>query len=146
MDLTFQTVFLNATDLNQSIEFYRDVFDVHVISRRDRVAALMISERPRRQVLIVREVGRNAYHGGRGSIGLRSLSFEAGSLDELEIVEQRFAQRQALLWRRDIEGYRAIMGLDPDRVEISVVAGSSGSPIQSQDWTNLDDMIYAIGE
>ena len=36
------------------------------------------------------------------------------------------------------------MGLDPDRIEVSVSSSLAGTPITSEDWQNLDDTIYAI--
>jgi catechol-2,3-dioxygenase len=144
MELTIQAALLNVSDLKQSIDFYRGVFDLRVVSQADRVTALMVSEKNRRQVLLLRELGRNAYHGGRGNIGFRLLSFEVGSLEELEVIEQRLVQRQALVWHGQTETYRAIMGLDPDRIEVSVASSLAGTPITSEDWQNLDDTIYAI--
>jgi catechol-2,3-dioxygenase len=145
MELTIQTALLNVTDVEQSIEFYRDVLDLRLMSQGDRVAALMISEENRRQVLLLRELGRNAYHGGRGNIGVRMLSFEVGSLAELDVIEQRLAQRQALVWQGRTERYSAIIGLDPDRMEIAVSSSNlDGTPIQSEDWEKIDHTIYAI--
>jgi hypothetical protein len=37
------------------------------------------------------------------------------------------------------------MGLDPDRIEIAVGSSHrSGTPISSEDWEKVDDMVYAI--
>jgi catechol 2,3-dioxygenase-like lactoylglutathione lyase family enzyme len=144
MQLTIQTALLNVTDLKQSIAFYQDVLDLRLVSQGDRIAALMIYEQDRRQVLLLRELGRGAYHGGRGVIGLRMLAFEAGSLSELEIIEGRLVDRQALVWQARTDTYRAVIGLDPDRIEISVAASLTGGPIRSQDWNKIDDMIYGI--
>jgi catechol 2,3-dioxygenase-like lactoylglutathione lyase family enzyme len=145
MELTIQSALLNVTDLAQSIEFYQDVLGLRLVSEGDRVAALIISDKPRSQVLLLRELGRNAYHGGRGTIGPRLLAFEAGTPDELDAIEQRFLDRQALVWHGEpLGGRRAIMGLDPDRIEVAVSSSLTGTPIPSQAWANLDDMIYAI--
>jgi catechol 2,3-dioxygenase-like lactoylglutathione lyase family enzyme len=145
MELTIQTALLNVTDVEQSIEFYRDVFDLGLVSQGDRVAALMISEQHRRQVLLLRELGRNAYHGGRGNVGVRMLSFEVESLAELDVIEQRLAQRQAIVWQGRTERYSALIGLDPDRIEIAVSSSNlDGTPIQSEDWEKIDHTIYAI--
>jgi hypothetical protein len=38
------------------------------------------------------------------------------------------------------------VGLDPDHIEVSVSSGLTGAPIQSQDWANLDRMVYEVGE
>ena len=56
MELSIQTALLNVTDLQRSIDFYKDVFDLGLISRGDEVAALMILEANRRQVLLLREL------------------------------------------------------------------------------------------
>ncbi len=144
MDLTIQAVLLNVSDLKQSIDFYREVFGLRVVSEAYRVTVVMVNDKHRRQVLLLRELGRNADHGGRGYIGPRMLSFEVGSLAELETVEQRFVQRQALLWHRQTDTYRAILGLDPDRIEVCVASSLAGTPITGEDWQNLDDAIYAI--
>ena len=144
MDITIQSLLLNVSDLKQSIEFYRSVFDFNVVSEADRVTAVMVNQSNRRQVLVLRELGPNAYHGGRGNIGFRMVSFEVGSLEDLELIEQRFVDRQALVWHGSTEAYRSILGLDPDRIEISVSSSLSDAPITSEDWRNLDDTVYTI--
>jgi catechol-2,3-dioxygenase len=144
MELNMQTALLNVGNLKQSIEFYQAVFDFRVTSQREEVAALMIHEKSRRQVLLLREISRQAHHAGRRSIGLRMLSFEAGSLDELDVIEQRLLERNALIWSGQTETYRALFSLDPDRIDISVASSLTGAPISSEDWNHLDDAIYAI--
>jgi catechol 2,3-dioxygenase-like lactoylglutathione lyase family enzyme len=144
MELTIQGALVNVSDLNQSIDFYRDVFDFRVVSRADRVSVVMVSAKDRRQVLLLRQLGRNSYRGGRGNIGYRMLSFEVGSLEELEVIEQRLVARQALVWQGQTDFYRAIIGLDPDRIEVAVASGLAGAPIPIEAWHNLDDTIYAI--
>jgi catechol 2,3-dioxygenase-like lactoylglutathione lyase family enzyme len=144
MDLTIQATFLNVSDLAQSVEFYSDVFDLRVESQTEGVAALMINKETRSQVLVLREIGRNAYHGGRGNIGPRLLSFEVGSLDELDVIEKRFAERQALASRYETETYRGIFCFDPDRIEVSVTSSLMAGPIRSEDWHHLGDMTYDI--
>jgi catechol-2,3-dioxygenase len=144
VELTIQTVFVNVSNLDQSIEFYRDVFDLTVVSQADRVAALMVTHTGRRQVLLLREAGRNAYHAGRGTIGLRMVSFEVASIDELELIESRLEQRDALVGHRETRAYRAIWGLDPDRVEVAVASSLTDTSIRTEDWNTLDDAIYVI--
>jgi catechol-2,3-dioxygenase len=144
MELSIQAALLNVTDLQQSIAFYQDVFDLRLASQADRIAALMVYEQGRSQVLLLHELGRGAYHGGRGTIGLRMLSFEASSISELEIIERRLAQRQALIGQNRTATYSAIIGLDPDRIEISVASSLTGLPILSEEWNTIPDAIYGI--
>jgi catechol-2,3-dioxygenase len=144
MELSIQTVLLNVTNLEQSIEFYQDVFELSLIAQRDEVAALLVYESNRRQVLLLRELNRNSTRAGRRNVGLRMLSFEVGALNELEIIEQKLVERSALVWHRQTESYRAIMGVDPDRTEIAVASSLTETPISSDDWKNVDDAIYTI--
>jgi catechol 2,3-dioxygenase-like lactoylglutathione lyase family enzyme len=147
MRLSIQASLLNVSDLDRSIEFYRAVFELRRVARGDRVAALMIDETNRRQVLVLREVGGPyPLHLGRGSIGPRLLALEAGSPGELDVIEQRLVERQAFTGRRRTETWEAVVGVDPDRIEVSVSASLTGTPIGSQDWANLDRMIYEVGE
>jgi catechol-2,3-dioxygenase len=144
MELSIQTVLLNVTDLEQSIEFYQDVFELRLISQREEVAALMVYETNRRQVLLLRELSRNSTRAGRRSLGLRMLSFEVGEPNELDVIERKLVERNALVWHAQTESYRAIMGVDPDRTEIAVASSLTGTPISSDDWKNVDDAIYTI--
>ena len=104
MELSIQSVLLNVTNLNQSIEFYQDVFDFRLTSQREEVAALMVYETKRRQVILLRELGRNWHGAGRRNVGLRMLSFEAGTPNELGVIEQRLVERQALRLARADRG------------------------------------------
>ena len=147
MQLSLQAVLLNVSNLTRSIEFYRDVFEFRLTSRDEGVAALMIDETNRRQVLILRELGPHpALHAGRGSIGPRLLALEAGSLDELDAIEHRLTERKAFIGRRRTEDWTAIVGADPDRIEISVSSSLSGGPIQTEHWDHVDQMVYEVGE
>ena len=143
MELSIQTVLLNVTDLRRSIEFYQDVFELRLISQQEDVAALMVYETNRRQVLLLREL-RTSHHAGRHYVGLRMLSFEVGALDELDAIERKLVDRHALVWHAQTETYRGIMGVDPDRIEICAASSLTGSPISSEDWKELDDAIYTI--
>src|ERR1700722_17578150 len=144
MELTIQTVLLNVSNLEQSMAFYGDVFDLRPISQRDEAAALMVSEMNRRQVLLLRELRGKSNHAGRRNVGLRMLSFEAGAPNELDAIERKLEGRHALVWRGETDTYRAIMCVDPDRTEIAVASSLTGTPISSDDWKSVDDAIYTI--
>ncbi len=112
-----------------------------------RPVADAVNETSRRQVLVLRVVGgSHPIRVGRGIIGLRLLALEAGSLGELDVIEQRLIKRKAFVGRRRTETWEAIVGVDPDRIEVSVSSSLTGIPIQSEDWTNLDQMVYEVGE
>ena len=144
MELSIQTVLINVTDLKQSIEFYQDVFDLHLTSQREEVAVLMVHETDRRQVLLLRELSGRSNHPGRRNVGLRMLSFEVGTTNGLDAIERKLAERNALIWHAQTETYKGIMGVDPDRTEIAVASSLTGTPITADDWKNVDDAIYAV--
>ena len=144
MELSIQTALLNVTDLQQSIDFYQNVFELRLTSRDEEVAALMVVEKNRRQVLLLRELPSRTHRAGRHGVGLRMLSFEAGSPSELETIERKLVERNALVWRKETPTYRGLMGIDPDRTEICAASSLTGSPISSDDWKELDDAIYTI--
>ena len=144
MELSIQTALLNVTDLQQSIDFYRDVFDLRLTSQDEEVAALMVMETNRRQVLLLHALRSGSHRAGRHNVGLRMLSFETGSPIELETIERKLVERNALVWRKETDIYRGLMGLDPDRTEICAASSLTGSPISSEAWQELDDAIYAI--
>jgi catechol-2,3-dioxygenase len=147
VQLSIQAALLNVASLDRSIEFYQDVLGLRPVAQDDRVAVLMIDEVSRRQVLILREVaGAHPVHMGRGGLGPRLLALEAGTPGELEVIAGRLTERNAFIGRRRTGTWEAIVGVDPDRTEVSVSSSLTGVPIQSTDWDHLDQMVYEIGE
>jgi catechol 2,3-dioxygenase-like lactoylglutathione lyase family enzyme len=145
MKVTIQSSMLTVTDVDQSIEFYKDVFGFQTVARRDRVAALLVDEADRTQVLVLREVeNRYPTHPGRGSIGIRVLAFEVGSIDELNQIRQKLTDRDAYIGSHRIASYETVLGVDPDKIELAVASGLTGHPIQTSDWCTLDEMIETI--
>jgi hypothetical protein len=53
-------------------------------------------------------------------------------------------QHQALLRHERTETYEAILGIDPDRIEISVASSLTGAPISNEDWHAIHGSVYAI--
>jgi catechol 2,3-dioxygenase-like lactoylglutathione lyase family enzyme len=146
MELTIQTALLNVSDLQRSLTFYQEVFDLHLVSQREGVAALMISEAHRRQVLVLRDLMGNAHHGGSNEIGMRILALEAASSEELDEIEKRLKDRNAFVANKQSDNWRAVVGVDPDRVTVSVASSLTGSPIAKEHWQVLDDFVYTVGQ
>ena len=146
MQLSIQGILLNVSDLERSITFYTEVFEFSVDAQEIDVAALNVSASDRRQVLILRATKATSFHPGRGAIGPRLLAFEAGSLDEVHLVQARLEARKAFAGRRRAKGWEAVLGFDPDRNQVSITAGLSGEPIGEDDWTVLDEALYVVGE
>jgi hypothetical protein len=83
---------------------------------------------------------------GRGSIGMRLLALEAGAPGELVQIAQRLTERNAFIGRRRTQTWEAVLGIDPDHIEVSVSSSLTGHPIQSTDWNHVDQMVYEVGE
>jgi catechol-2,3-dioxygenase len=144
LELNLHAVALNVADVEKSVEFYRGVFHFSVIGQRGRATALLVHENDGRQVVVLKEVGANALHPGRGTIGLRVLGFEVSSLENLELIEQELEPRHALLTHSRRETWEAILGTDPDRNEFVVASSLTGAPISRDDWRNIDSMVFAF--
>jgi catechol-2,3-dioxygenase len=142
MDLSLQSVLLNVSELSRSLEFYREVFGFRVLSLADEIAVLLVTDVHRRQIVVLRHAGRSPVHGGRGTIGPRLVSFEAGSPEELGMIEQRLSERQALRGRVRTDTYEGIVGVDPDRIGISIASSTTGCPIRIEDWMTISDAMY----
>jgi catechol-2,3-dioxygenase len=144
MKVNVHTVVLNVANLEKSVEFYGGVFDFPVIGQRGRATALLVNEDEFRQVVVLREIGANSLHPGRGTIGPRIVGFEVGSPEELELIEQRLEQRQAPLTHTRRETWEAILGTDPDRIEFVAASSLTGAPISREDWRNIDSLVFAF--
>jgi catechol-2,3-dioxygenase len=144
MKVNVHTVLVNVADLDRSVEFYEGVFDFPVIGQRGRATALLVNEDNFRQVLVLREVGPSSLHPGRGAIGPRTVGFEVGSPDELQLVQERLEQRNTQLTHTRRETWEAILGTDPDRIEFVAASSLTGTPISRDDWRNIDSMVFAM--
>jgi catechol-2,3-dioxygenase len=144
VELSIQTALLNVSDLQRSLRFYQEVFDLPVISQREGVVALIITETHRRQVLVLRDVMGHAHHGGGQEIGMRALALEAASTQELDEIQTRLKDRNAFVGGKTADNWRVVVGVDPDRISVSIASSLTGSPIASEHWKVLDDFVYTI--
>jgi hypothetical protein len=110
MNLSFQAILANVTDIDRSAEFYSEVFEFPVLSRDSEVVTLLVSREDRRQVLILRRAHSSQHPGGR-AVGARMFGFEAASMEEVDLVEARLKERNAFTTRRRTEGWRQSSGL-----------------------------------
>ncbi len=146
MQLSLLAALLNVSNLAKSLPFYQEVFKLDVVAKDDLVAVLTIKAPAREQILVLREVGDAALRPGRGSIGPRLLAVEVGSRAELAQIEERLAQRDAVIGHRRTDTWEAVIGVDPDRIQITVSSSLTGGPIEASDWAALDEIIYQVGQ
>jgi catechol 2,3-dioxygenase-like lactoylglutathione lyase family enzyme len=143
----FQSVVINVSDLDRSIEFYGDVFGFTLLSRRDQLAAISAGGSERPQVIILRAFGTSGRTGGARHIGIRALSLEVDSITELEAITEALEQRQSLGRRlTDDATWKAVVGYDPDRITVIAGTAMGTGPITDESWAALDESLYGLGE
>ena len=116
-----RSTLVTVTDLERSLEFYRELGPFEVIAREDTVAVL--GQPPRGSMfLILRQVpgGRGIRHG-QDSLGLRSITFNVKSASELDRIEP-LLRKHGLFTRRwqMADGAADLMtGRDPDNLPLA---------------------------
>ena len=111
-------------DLERSVAFYGELGPFAVIARDDAIAVLGDAS-PESVVLILRETrGRHQTRHGPQSLGLRSMTFNVGSLGELDRIESFLRSRDLFTDRRPIaDGASDLLrGRDPDNLPLVFVS------------------------
>jgi catechol 2,3-dioxygenase-like lactoylglutathione lyase family enzyme len=143
--MNFQGVVMNVADLDRSIDFYHEVLDFTLVSRKEQLAALGAPGTDRAQIIVLRVLGRSPLAGG-GHIGLRAFMLEVEAADELERIATDLEARNALVTRREHQEWTALIGRDPDMAAVVVVWHPGERATIEDSWKTLDDLLYGIGE
>ena len=61
-------------------------------------------------------------------------------------IGQKLVERHAFHRRKRAETWEAVMGYDPDRIEVAFSVSLTGSPIATEDWLILDPVLYTFGD
>jgi len=110
-------------DLERSVAFYGELGPFAVIARDDAIAILGDAS-PESIVLILRETrGLHQARHGPQSLGLRSVTFNVGSLGELDRIEAFLRSRDLFTDRRHIANGASdlLRGRDPDNLPLVFV-------------------------
>ncbi len=140
------SVLLSVRDLDRSTAFYQAVLQLREVLREDRVAVLGGNEKVP-FTLFLRWAQPGAVHFGPDALGVRSLTYDVGSLAELERVEKglrafdAFRDRQS---RSERTGYRWVRGYDPDRFPLVFMACEIDRQVSLDDIRRGMARMYAI--
>ena len=143
--MNFEGVVMNVTDLNRSIDFYRQVFGFTLLTQNDQLATVSAPDSDQPQVIVFRAFGSGRLAGARHT-GLRAFVLEVESADQLERIASELDSRGHLVSRRDHSDWTAVVGRDPDGVAVVVACVSGARRISETSWRTLDDLLYGIGE
>jgi hypothetical protein len=120
---TLRSTLVAVADLERSVAFYGELGPFAVIARDDAIAVLGEAS-PGSVVIVLRETrSRHQMRHGPQSLGLRSMTFNVGSVGELDRIESVLRSRDLFTDRRPIaEGASDLLrGRDPDNLPLVFV-------------------------
>jgi catechol 2,3-dioxygenase-like lactoylglutathione lyase family enzyme len=103
-------------DLDQSVDFYRELLRMEVTVRTS-TAALLVS--PNGFQVYMRAVGPRAGHPS-GQVGTQYVIWTAGSLDDLHRCERVLKAWSAHMATKDASGFTLVEGRDPSGLPVMV--------------------------
>jgi catechol 2,3-dioxygenase-like lactoylglutathione lyase family enzyme len=147
--MNFQGVVLNVSDLDRSIDFYREVYAFTLLARKDQLAVIYAPGNNSPQVIVLRSVASTSARRviGAGHVGIRAVVLEIDTVEELERIAAELDQRGCLGARHgDDATWTATFGRDPDQITVIAGASLTDGPITLEAWADLNDTLYSAGE
>ncbi|MEV4084211.1 VOC family protein [Nonomuraea fuscirosea] len=113
---------LYVRDVERSVAFYREALGFEVVMGMRGAAFLQAPGSSNDHDLGLFQIGANAAPSpaGRTSVGLYHLAWEVDTLDELERVQTKLAELDALVGGSDHSTTKALYARDPDGLEFEV--------------------------
>ena len=141
-----RSALIAVAELDRSVAFYREVGPFEEISREDAVA-LLGDASPGSILLILREV-RSIHHirHGQQSLGLRSLTFNVRSQDELDRIESVLRGRNLFTSRGQIADGAAdlLRGRDPDNLPVVFVRYDEDKALGPDYFRTVSNLVYSL--
>ncbi len=141
-----RSTLIAVADLDRSVAFYRELGPFDEIVRQDAVAVLG-GVTQASIVIILREArGIHQTRHGQQSLGLRSITFNVGSLGELDRIESVLRGRELFTSRRQIaDGAAELMrGRDPDNMPLVFVCFAENETIGPDYYRAIADLVYSL--
>jgi catechol 2,3-dioxygenase-like lactoylglutathione lyase family enzyme len=136
-------VLISVADLERSVSFYSDVFDL-TVQVRDEQVVILGRRNSDVDLITLREAPRSAKRPGTGTLGPRALFWSVDSTGVLDTIEKRLKDRGAHLRRlQRSENTEIVVGLDPDRLALGFIASHQGRPVV-QDLIEVPGLAYII--
>lgn len=135
-----------VNDLDRSVDLYRELGPFEEILREDAVAVLggTSIESP---VLILRETrGLRSVRHGPQSLGIRSISFNVGTVSELDRIESVLRRHDLLTTRMHIaeDAADVVRGRDPDNMPLTFVCYAQDKEVGADYYRAIVSLIYSL--
>lgn len=141
-----RSTLIAVADLDRSVAFYRELGPFKEIVRQDAVAVLG-EVSPASVVLILRDTrGNHHIRHGQQALGLRSITFNVGSLGELDRIESVLRGRNLFTSRRQIaDGASELLrGRDPDNMPLVFVCYAESESLGADYYRTVADLVYSL--
>ena len=142
---TLRSTLIAVSDLERSVAFYGELGPFHVIAEGDGVAVLG-DVSPASAVLLLRETRTlHQTRHGQQSLGLRSITFNVGSIAELDRVESALRSQDHFTNRRHIgdSASELLRGRDPDNLPLVFVSYATGT-VGPEYYRSIVDLMYSL--
>jgi hypothetical protein len=142
---SIRSTLIAVSDLDQSVAFYGEIGPFAEIARLDAVAVLGDAS-PGTVSLILRET-RSLHHTrhGQQSLGLRSITFNVGSLDELNRIESVLRGRDLFTSRHQVaDAAELLRGRDPDNQPLVFVCYTQDEILPPDYYQAVASLVYAL--
>ncbi len=143
---TIRSTLIAVADLERSVAFYRELGPFDQIARDDAVAVLGDAS-PASITLVLRETrSMHQTRHGQQSLGLRSITFNVGSLAELDRIETMLRERNLFTARRrTIDGASDLLsGRDPDNLPLTFVCYTAGATLGDDYYQEVVNLVYSL--
>lgn len=135
-----------VAELDRSVAFYRELGPFEVVARLDAVAVLGNAS-PASMLLILREArGIHQTRHGQQELGLRSMTFNVGSLDELDRIESVLQGRELFTSRHQVAGGASdlVRGRDPDNLPLVFVCYAEDVTLGPDYYQEVANLVYSL--
>jgi catechol 2,3-dioxygenase-like lactoylglutathione lyase family enzyme len=133
-----------VSDLDRSVSFYTGVAGLQEVLREPDAAVLGV-EAGQSATLYLKRARRGGHRTGQETLGVRAVSFYSESVTELDRIEERLKELDALLGRRQVgeEGrVGLVFGHDPDRLPLAFVCHDPNRPLTGAEYERVSSLIY----
>jgi catechol 2,3-dioxygenase-like lactoylglutathione lyase family enzyme len=134
-----------VADLDRSVAFYRELGPFEEIVREGAVAMLGDAS-PASIVLMLREARSIQARRGQQSLGLRSITFNVGSLSELDRIESVLRGHDLFTDRRPLANGASelLRGRDPDNMPLVFVSYAEDETLGPDYYRTVANLAHSL--